>query len=296
MHNNSTEDLERQIADRLIEASSTLEPSLVEALQKMKSAYENLVKQQDIRDGRRNQLLSSLQVLTMIEENLKIAGQDKVPMCQDTGMFVVFTDIGPQCPYTMSELEQIITGGIQKAVPGGYFRHSIVEDPLFHRTNTGTNLPYVIHWSTCEHGAGSLRFLLKGFGSENCSASRMLSPTTSPDAFIEEVTRMVIEAGGKPCPPIVVGVGVGSTAEMSGVLAKRALLREVGLHHSDEEYKNLEERLLNSIQKTEIGPGGFGGPLTALWVAVEHMGTHIAGLPVSVAISCWADRKARVEL
>jgi len=290
------DELKKEITQRLIEASSTLEPSLMKALQDMKDSYEKLTLHTDESEDRQNQLRSSLQVLTMIIENLTISTRDKVPMCQDTGMFVVFADIGKMCPYSLTEIENLITEAAEKAVEKGYFRHSIVRDPLFHRENTHTNLPFVIHYSRSTQGALSLHFLLKGFGSENCSASKMLSPTTSVDSLIDEVTQMVMQAGGKPCPPIVVGVGIGGTAEMSGVLAKRALLRDVGTHHSEQEYCELEKRLLEALQRTEIGPGGFGGPLTALWVAVEYMGTHIAGMPVSVAISCWADRKAHIEI
>jgi len=211
-------------------------------------------------------------------------------------MLVAFADIGPDAPFRLEELEKVITEGAALAFDKGHFRHSIVTDPLFKRENTQSNLPFVFHVATQQQKGLSLHFLLKGFGSENCSAMRMLNPTATPSAVIDAVCEMVKTAGGKPCPPIVVGVGIGGTADMSAVLAKRALLREVGVHHADSEYCELEKDLLVKLQTTDIGPGGFGGPLTALGVSVEYMATHIAGLPVSVAISCWADRKAHVYL
>jgi fumarate hydratase subunit alpha len=292
----NADSIQNEITRQLIKASTTLEPSLMKALQAMKAEYEGFLEQEEIGTVRYQQLHASHMVLSMILENLTIAETNKMPMCQDTGMFIAFVDVGPQSPYSMKEIEQIIERGASEAVKRGHFRHSIVTDPLFSRENTKTNLPFVIHWGTQSKKALSIHFLLKGFGSENCSAMRMLSPTTSVESLIDEVTQMVMESGGKPCPPIVVGVGIGGSAEMSGVLAKRALLRDVGNHNSDPRYGELEKSLLKSIQSTEIGPGGFGGPLTALWVGVEFMGTHIAGLPVSVAISCWADRKAHIEL
>lgn len=284
------------ITRELIKASTHLEDSLVEAIKEMKRTYEKAVEQSEPSSKEYKQQEASLLVLTMILKNLDIAADKQIPMCQDTGMLVAFADIGPDTPLTIHEIEKVITVGALDAFDKGHFRHSVVDDPLFKRKNTQTNLPFVFHITPQKSGTLSLHFLLKGFGSENCSAMKMLNPTATKDDVMEAVYEMVMAAGGKPCPPIVVGVGLGGTADMSAVLAKRALVREVGTHHPHPQYEELEKDLLLKLQTTHIGPGGFGGPLTALFVSVEYMATHIAGLPVSVAISCWADRKAHVYL
>lgn len=296
MERNKYEVLVSSISKELIKASRHLEDSLVEAIKEMKRVYEQKVEMSEKNSHESKQLEASSLVLTMTLKNLDIAALHEIPMCQDTGMLVAFADIGPETPFTLEKIEQAITDGATIAFDKGHFRHSVVEDPLFKRENTKTNLPFVFHITPKKSGSLSLHFLLKGFGSENCSGMRMLNPTATKLDVIEAVYDIVMEAGGKPCPPIVVGVGIGGTAEMSGVLAKRALIREVGTHHTDIQYKGLEKDILLKLQTSQIGPGGFGGPLTALFVSVEYMATHIAGLPVSVAISCWADRKAHVYL
>jgi len=289
-------ELVSSISRELIKASTHLEDSLVDALKEMKISYEHALAQSHKDSREYKQEEASLLVLTMILKNLELAATKQIPMCQDTGMLIAFADIGPAASFTLEELETVIKVGASDAFEKGHFRYSVVDDPLFNRKNTQTNLPFVFHVATQPKGVLSLHFLLKGFGSENCSATRMLNPTATPHVVMDAICKMVKEAGGKPCPPIVVGVGLGGTAEMSAILAKRALIREVGVHHSDPQYCDFEKELLLRLQTTHIGPGGFGGPLTALAVSVEYMPTHIAGLPVSVAISCWADRKAHVYL
>jgi fumarate hydratase subunit alpha len=231
----------------------------------------------------------------MIRENLAIADATGLPMCQDTGMVVAFVEMGPDVQLSMQEIGEALDSGIALAVRDGFFRNSVVLDPVFDRENTRTNLPAVVHWFPKNSGGLTIRMMLKGFGSENCSALAMLNPTAGVETVLSTILDMVRNAGGKPCPPIVLGVGLGGTAERALLLSKKALLREVGSVHPDPRYARLEQQLFDSIQGLHIGPGGFGGPLTALAVAVEYEPTHIAGLPVGVSISCWADRTAVVQ-
>ncbi|NCB01010.1 MAG: fumarate hydratase, partial [Spirochaetia bacterium] len=281
-------ELVSSIQNALILASTQLEKPLLQALVSMKDSYSEALKRSEKESKESKQLEASLLVLTMILKNLDISSSKQTPMCQDTGMLIAFADIGPKASFSMLDVEKAVTEGATKAIEEGHFRYSIVEEPLFVRKNTLNNLPFVIHYGTQKEGALSLHFLLKGFGSENCSATKMLNPTSTAKDVIGVILQMVKEAGGKPCPPIVVGVGLGGSSEMSAILAKRALLRDVGSYHAEPKYREFEKELLLELQTTNIGPGGFGGPLTALWASVEYMGTHIAGLPVSVAISCWA--------
>ncbi|HKL60706.1 MAG TPA: fumarate hydratase [Sphaerochaeta sp.] len=237
---------------------------------------------------------TSLAVFDAILENLKIADKNQLPMCQDTGMFVVFVDLGRECPLTPAKIEASINEGALSAVEKAYYRRSVVSDPVFTRINTQNNLPPIIYWNLVDGEGLTIRFLLKGFGSENCSSVRMLNPTGGPDAVIAAVCDIVRLAGGKPCPPIFIGVGIGGTMERSGYLSKRALLRDARTSHFDPAYAKLEEDILEAVQALGIGGGGFGGRVTALHVAIEEEPTHIAGMPLSVSINCWADRKAEI--
>ena len=237
---------------------------------------------------------TSLAVFDAILENLEIADKNKLPMCQDTGMFVVFVDLGRKCPLTPAQIEASINEGALSAVEKSYYRRSVVSDPVFTRINTQNNLPPIIYWNLVDGEGLTIRFLLKGFGSENCSSVRMLNPTGGSDAVIAAVCDIVRLAGGKPCPPIFIGVGIGGTMERSGYLSKRALLRDARTSHPDPSYAKLEEDILASVQDLGIGAGGFGGRVTALHVAIEQEPTHIAGMPLSVSINCWADRKAEI--
>lgn len=294
---NSTHDLlVGKIRDALMHAATHLEPELEERLVTMERQTRSLLQQIPLADERYAAYETSCEVLSMIRENLQIAHETHLPMCQDTGMVVAFVDYGPKTPYSLQELESALNEGITQAVKDGSFRNSVVQDPLFERKNTGTNLPPVIHWNPRKEEGTTIHFLLKGFGSENCSSLTMLNPTAQPSDVVNTVVARVAEAGGKPCPPIVVGVGLGGTAERAGLLAKRALCRPVGTSHPENRYAALERDIEAGIQTLNIGPGGFGGPLTALGVAIEYEPTHIAGLPVAVAISCWADRKARIDI
>jgi fumarate hydratase subunit alpha len=237
---------------------------------------------------------ASLRVLKAIKENLDIAEKTGLPMCQDTGMFLVFVDLGRDCPLRPGQIEKAINEGCLDAVEKASFRRSVVEEPVFGRKNTKDNLPAIIHWELVEGSSVTLHFLLKGFGSENCSSVRMLNPTGGSSAVLDAVEEIVRLAGGKPCPPIFLGIGLGGTMERSAVLSKRALLRKVGVPNENVEYAALEQQILQRVQNLRIGSGGFGGRVTALNAAVEYEPTHIAGMPLSVSINCWADRKATV--
>lgn len=234
-------------------------------------------------------------VLQAILKNLALAKETGLPMCQDTGLLLVFADVGRNCPLSLRKIEASIMEGCRMAVEQAYFRRSIVEEPVFDRINTQTNLPPVIWWNSVDGSGLQIRILLKGFGSENCSSVRMLNPTGGKEAVVEAVKQIVKTAGGKPCPPIFVGVGLGGTMDRAAYLSKRALLRDVRLSHSDPRYAQLEQDILAAIQSLGIGSGGLGGAITALHVAIEEESTHIAGLPLAVSINCWADRKAVVE-
>ncbi len=237
---------------------------------------------------------TSLAVFDAILQNLDIADKNALPMCQDTGMFIVFVDLGRKCPIKPATIEASINEGCLDAVEKAYYRRSVVTDPVFTRKNTQNNLPPIIYWNLVDGEGLTIRILLKGFGSENCSSVRMLNPTGGPKAVIDAVCDIVRLAGGKPCPPIFIGVGIGGTMERSGYLSKLALLRDARTSHSDPTYAKLEEDILSSVQELRIGGGGFGGRVTALHVAIEEEPTHIAGMPLSVSINCWADRKAEI--
>lgn len=235
-------------------------------------------------------------VLAHILENLESAARLQLPMCQDTGMILAFLDMGRDSPLELDSIREAVAEGARRASLHGYFRKSIVSDPLFRRENTGTNLPIQTYLQLVPGSGCEISLMLKGFGSENCSALTMLNPTAGREGVLQAVCDAVGQAGGKPCPPVVVGVGVGGTSDSAMLLSKRALLREVGSPHAEPDYHALEQDILTQVNRLDIGPGGLGGALTALGVMIEKAPTHIAGLPVGISISCWADRKARVSV
>jgi len=234
-------------------------------------------------------------VLDTVLENAALARSKPMALCQDTGMVVVFADVGQDVHITGGLLTDAINEGVRQAYRDFFFRNSIVRDPL-DRVNTQDNTPAVIHISLAP--GDQLRLLLapKGFGSENMSAVKMLKPAQGEKGIKEFVVQTVAQAGGNPCPPIIVGVGIGGTMEKAALLAKRALFRPIGRRNPWEHLARLEEELLELINKTGIGPMGFGGTQTALEVFVEAYPTHIAGLPVAVNINCHAARHSEVVL
>lgn len=288
--------IRERVREGLLEAVTHVEDALVDTLGKALATEKRALMALPASLGAsaeksHDRVDASIQVLEMILENIKISHTTRLPLCQDTGMVVGWIAIGPDCVLGLHAIEAAVNAGIREAVVHGYFRNSIVSDPLFDRFNTNTNLPAILHWSTCPTGNLSIALMLKGFGSENCGGVVMLAPTAGEAGVVEAIAAIVRKAGGKPCPPIILGVGLGGTMEQAAWLSKKALYRPVGEPHPQARYAELESRILARVQEERIGAGGFGGTVTALAVAVEHYPTHIAGLPVAVSISCWADRK-----
>ncbi|MEN6315994.1 MAG: fumarate hydratase [Clostridiaceae bacterium] len=234
-------------------------------------------------------------VLEQLVENAEIASAERMAICQDTGMAVVFIEIGQDVHITGGSLVDAINEGVRRGYAKGFLRKSVVSDPL-DRKNTGDNTPAVIHFDI--KMGDSLKIILapKGFGSENMSAVRMLKPADGVDGVRRFIEETVENAGPNPCPPVVVGVGIGGTMEKAAILAKKALLRPVSRHNPKEEIKNLETEMLERINRLGIGPAGLGGLLTAMAVNIEVFPTHIAGLPVAVNMSCHVTRHAEVVL
>lgn len=235
-------------------------------------------------------------VLGQLLENHKIAAAEEVPICQDTGMAVLFVEYGDRVVIENGCFEEAVQEGVRRAYIDGYLRKSIVTDPVFDRINTKDNTPAVIY-TDIVHG-DKIKILggCKGFGSENMSAVKMLTPSAGPEGVKKFILDTVKYAGPNPCPPIVVGVGIGGTFEKAAMLAKKATLRRIDTHHSDERYAALEKELLEEINRMGFGPAGLGGVNTALGVNIETFPTHIAGMPVAVNICCHAARHKEIEI
>jgi len=234
-------------------------------------------------------------VLKRLIENAEIAQTERVPMCQDTGMAVFFVSMGQDLHVVGGSLTEAINEGVRRGYDKGYLRKSVVKDP-FDRVNTRDNTPAVIHYDIVPGDALHLVVAPKGFGSENMGGLKMCKPSEGLEGAMQFVVDTVDRAGGNPCPPIIVGVGVGGTMEKATILAKRALLREVGKHNPEERLAKIEEELLDRINRLGIGPQGFGGVTTALAVNLEVYPTHIAGMPVAVNIGCHATRHKEITL
>jgi fumarate hydratase subunit alpha len=234
-------------------------------------------------------------ILEKILVNAGIAKNEKMPMCQDTGMTCVFIELGQDVHVIGGGLEDAINEGVRQGYADGYLRKSVVKDPL-NRVNTGDNTPAVINYNIVPGDKIKITVSPKGFGSENMSKLKMLRPADGIEGVKNFVLQTVKEAGPNPCPPIIVGVGIGGTFEKSASIAKRSLLRSVTQRNSDPFYAELEHELLDKINALGIGPQGFGGRTTALCVNIETYPTHIAGLPVAVNISCHATRHAKAEI
>lgn len=232
------------------------------------------------------------QILTQLQENLQIAGEDMIPICQDTGMAVVFVEIGQDVHFEGGSLEDAINEGVRRGYVEGYLRKSVVGDPLI-RENTKDNTPGIIHYSIVDGDRVTITVAPKGFGSENMSRVFMLKPADGIEGVKNAILTAVKDAGPNACPPMVVGVGIGGTFEKCALLAKKALTREVGSHSEIPYVREMEEELLARINATGIGPGGLGGTTTALAVNILTYPTHIAGLPVAVNICCHVNRHAQ---
>ncbi len=235
-------------------------------------------------------------VLGDICANIDCAAELSVPICQDTGMAVIFAEIGQDVHITGEPFEDAVNAGVADGYVSGRLRLSIVSDPLIDRKNTNNNTPAVIHTRIVAGDKISLTVAPKGFGSENMSRLKMFTPSASRQDIIDFVTETVSFAGSNPCPPIVVGVGIGGDFEYSAYLAKKALCRDLSQRNPDPAYAEMEQEMLNSINRLGIGAQGFGGTVTALYVNIEKSATHIAGLPVAVNIGCHVTRHAHAVI
>ena len=229
-------------------------------------------------------------VLSQLIENNKIAADEEIPICQDTGMAVLFIEYGEHVVIENGSFEDAVQEGVRRAYIDGYLRKSVVRDPVFDRTNTKDNTPAIIYTTIVPGDKIHILAGCKGFGSENMSAVKMLTPSTGLEGVKKFILDTVAYAGPNPCPPIVVGVGLGGTFEKAAMLAKKATLRPINEPNPDERYSNLEKELLGEINKMGFGPAGLGGNNTALGVNIEVFPTHIAGMPVAVNICCHAAR------
>lgn len=229
------------------------------------------------------------QILGQLLENLEIAGEDMIPICQDTGMAVVFLKIGQDVHFEGGSVEEAVNEGVRQGYAEGYLRKSVVGDPIL-RVNTKDNTPAIIHYEIVPGDKVDIMVAPKGFGSENMSKIYMLKPADGVEGVKEAIVNTVREAGPNACPPVVVGVGIGGTFEKAAILAKKALTREIGTHSELPHIKELEEELLAKINGIGLGPAGLGGDTTALAVNINTYATHIAGLPVAVNICCHVNR------
>ena len=268
------EEITKNIKEMCIEANHFLSPDMAEA---MKCAEKN------------EEAPLGKQILEQLQENLKIAGEDMIPICQDTGMAVVFLEIGQDVHLEGGALEDAVNEGVRQGYVEGYLRKSVVGDPLI-RENTKDNTPAVLHTRIVDGDQVKIKVAPKGFGSENMNRVIMLKPAAGIEGVKDAVLTAVKDAGPNACPPMVVGVGIGGTFEKCALMAKEALTREVGSHSEIEYVKELEEELLTKINSLGIGPGGLGGTTTALAVNINTYPTHIAGLPVAVNICCHVNR------
>ena len=269
-----TEEIIKNIKEMCIEANHFLSED-------MACAMKNAVQTEKAPLGK--------QILEQLQDNLKIASEDMIPICQDTGMAVIFMEIGQDVHIEGCSLEDAINEGVRQGYVEGYLRKSVVRDPIY-RENTKDNTPAIIHYSIVPGDALTITVAPKGFGSENMSRVFMLKPSDGIEGVKNAVLTAVRDAGPNACPPMVVGVGIGGTFEKCALMAKKALTRPVGEKSEISYVKELEEELLEKINKTGIGPGGLGGTTTALAVNILTYPTHIAGLPVAVNICCHVNR------
>lgn len=269
-----TDEIVKNVKEMCIEANHYLAPDMLRVFKKAKENEKSAL---------------GCQILEQLDENLKIASQDMIPICQDTGMAVLFIEIGQDVHIEGDNLEDAINEGVRRGYVEGYLRKSVVSDPII-RKNTNDNTPAIIHYSIVPGENVKITIAPKGFGSENMSRIFMLKPADGIEGVKEAILTAVKDAGPNACPPMVVGVGIGGTFEKCAILAKKALSREADSNSDIPYVKELEEELLEKINKLGIGPGGLGGTQTALAVNVETYPTHIAGLPVAVNICCHVNR------
>lgn len=276
MRNIRTADVTAAIKEMCIEANHFLAPD-------MKEAMERAAKEEVSELGG--------QILKQLKENMRLAGEEQIPICQDTGMAVVFMEIGQDVHFEGGSLEEAVNEGIRQGYTDGYLRKSVVRDPLI-RENTKDNTPGIIHYSIVDGDQVTITVAPKGFGSENMSRVFMLKPADGAEGVKNAILTAVRDAGPNACPPMVVGVGIGGTFEKCALLAKKALTRPAGSHSDIPYVRDMEQELLGTINELGIGPAGLGGSTTALAVNILTYPTHIAGLPVGVNICCHVNRHA----
>lgn len=235
-------------------------------------------------------------ILEQILDNIAYSRKENMAMCQDTGVAVFFIEVGQDVHITGGSLNEAVNEGVRRGYKKGFLRKSVVSDPLFSRKNTGDNTPALIHTEIVPGDSLKIFLLPKGGGSENMGALKMLKPSDGIEGVKNFIVKSVTEAGGNPCPPVIVGVGIGGTMDMAAVLAKKALCRKAGEANPDPQYAQLEQDILELINRTGIGPQGLGGRVTALAVQIEYFPTHITALPVAVNLNCHAARHAAVIL
>lgn len=269
-----TEIITETIKKMCIEANYSLSSDMVKAMRKAEEKEESVL---------------GKQILAQLQDNLEIAASDMIPICQDTGMAVVFLEVGQDVHFEGGSFEDAVNEGVRRGYTGGFLRKSVVGDPIL-RENTKDNTPAVIHTRIVEGDRVKITVAPKGFGSENMSRVFMLKPAEGLEGVKNAILTAVKDAGPNACPPLVVGVGIGGTFEKCALMAKKALTREVGKHSDIPYVRKLEEEMLEKINCLGIGPGGLGGTVTALAVNVNTYPTHIAGLPVAVNICCHVNR------
>lgn len=275
-----TTEITKNIKEMCIEANHFLTPDMDEALKNAVCTEKSKLGQQ---------------ILNQLQDNLEIAGDDMIPICQDTGMAVIFMEIGQDVHFEGGSLEDAIHEGVRQGYVEGFLRKSVVKDPLI-RENTKDNTPAIIHYEIVPGDKVKITVAPKGFGSENMSRVFMLKPADGIEGVKNAILTAVKDAGPNACPPMVVGVGIGGTFEKCALMAKKALTRPINEHSPIAYVQEMEEELLEKINKTGIGPGGLGGTTTALAVNINTYATHIAGLPVAINICCHVNRHAVREL
>ena len=276
----NTDDIVKNIKEMCIEANHYLSKDMDKALK-------------DATASEKSEL--GKKILNQLQENLKIADEEMIPICQDTGMAVIFLEVGQDVHFEGMAIEDAVNEGVRQGYTEGYLRKSVVGDPII-RKNTKDNTPAVIHYSIVPGNKVEITLAPKGFGSENMSRVFMLKPADGIEGVKNAILTAVKDAGPNACPPMVVGVGVGGTFEKCAILAKKALTRPVGEHSAIPYVRELEEEMLTKINQLGIGPGGLGGTTTALAVNINTYATHIAGLPVAVNICCHVNRHVLREV
>lgn len=276
----NTDDIVKNIKEMCIEANHYLSKDMDKALKEATASEKSEL-------GKK--------ILNQLQENLKIADEEMIPICQDTGMAVIFLEVGQDVHFEGMAIEDAVNEGVRQGYTEGYLRKSVVGDPII-RENTKDNTPAVIHYSIVPGNKVKITLAPKGFGSENMSRVFMLKPADGIEGVKNAILTAVKDAGPNACPPMVVGVGVGGTFEKCAILAKKALTRPVGEHSAIPYVRELEEEMLTKINQLGIGPGGLGGTTTALAVNINTYATHIAGLPVAVNICCHVNRHVVMEV